>query len=104
MKKKFKTRVSFFAQDKYTVDYCSYWLIPFWWKSLMYWVEMGYTSDLECMNEDLYDVKEAERMAKILTLKKVNMLIAIQTNNMASFYRRKNEFLKENVPYRSNTF
>jgi hypothetical protein len=44
--KKFRVRISYFAEDWFTVDYAYYRFFP-WYNSIMYWFDCGMTGNLE---------------------------------------------------------
>lgn len=99
--KKFKTRVCYYSECKYTVDWCNYRLIPIW-HSLCFWFDQGHPGITECWSTDLWDYKTAENIASSIKSK----------NDLRNYYKKDEEkeriwreeekmFWKKNAPYRS---
>jgi len=105
MAKKFKVRVSYFGNGKYTVDYCHYYLIPICWNSINFWFQQSLTGGTECWSTDLFTLKEAESLAKTLkSIEDVNRYYKPLKEDRLDFYKRQKEYYKENVPYKTKYF
>ena len=99
--KKFKVRVKYFANCKYTVDYAHYRLIPIW-RSLSFWFEQGHPGGTECWTTDLFKVGEAERIAKTLnSVDDVNKFYESRIKKEKKWRENEKEYLKRNTPYQS---
>lgn len=105
MKKKFITKVAYFGEGKYTVSYCNYYLIPFWYKELVFWFAMSLTSDSQCWSTALFSIDAAEAIAsKLKSMKDVDEYYKPMIEERNSFYKRREEYYKNNVPYKIKTF
>jgi hypothetical protein len=99
--KKFRVRISHFAEDKYTVDYTYYRFIPIY-KSINFWFDCGMRGNLESWSTDLFEIKEAEEFAANLkSIEDVNEYYRKENIKRTEFYKKKNEFQKYNIPYKS---
>lgn len=107
LKKKFKVRVSLFAEDKYTVSYAEYYIIPmFWnWDYLYYWFDQGHPGVTEALEVNLFSVHDAEKIASEINSiedAKVYNNKALEDRN--KWKQEEIEFHKKNIPYSSKTF
>jgi len=103
LKKKFKTRVVYFAECKYKVQYAHYRIIPIW-RSLKFWFSASYTSNLACWSLDLFDVEEAERVAaSFKSIEDVNEYYKPMEQECAQYIERRKEYFKKNAPYTTKT-
>jgi hypothetical protein len=97
--KKFKVRVSHFAECKYTVDYAYYRFIPVW-HSLCFWFEQGHPGGTECWSTDMWDVKTAERIAsEIKTINDVREYYKPLEEKEAKWEQIEKEYWQNNAPY-----
>ncbi len=102
--KKFKVRVTHFAEDKYVVQYSHHYLIP-WYNSLCFWFEQSLTGGTECWSTNLYDYKTAENLAKSLkSIEDVSKWYEKDEAREKDFYKRKKEYYSKNVPYDTKYF
>ena len=93
--KKFKTRVRYYAKDKYTVDYCSYYLFPKW-RSLRFWFEQTLTEDTECWCIRLFHLDDAEELQKSLkSIEDVREYFKPHEVAEKSFYARKSVLVQK---------
>jgi hypothetical protein len=99
--KKFKTRVSHFADAKYTVQWCNYRFIPVW-HSLCFWFEQGHPGGTECWSTDMWDYKTAERIAtKIKSKSDLRKYYEPFEKQEAKWRTDEKEYWKKNAPYRT---
>lgn len=63
--KKFKVKITRFSKNKYKVKYAHYWLMPKY-HSLNFWFEQTLTDDTECWSSKLFNIEDAEQIAKTL--------------------------------------
>ena len=100
--KKFRVRISYFGRDNYTVDYAHYRFIP-WYSSICFWFDAcGVNSDLECWSTKLFKINEAEEFADNLkSIEDVYAYYRKEDIEQTEFYKKKNEFQKNNIPYKS---
>ena len=103
-KKKFKVRVKHFYGDKYTVQYAYYRLFPNW-TELLFWLSPPFTSNLECWSTKMFNVKDAEELAKSLkSIEDIDKYYECDRERCINYKKTKQEYLKENVPYESKEF
>lgn len=103
-KKKFKVKVSYWGHGKYTVSYAYYRFIPIWY-TLKFWFEQTLTGGTECWSTSLMSVKEAEKLAqKIKNIDDVYKFYEKDELKESDFYKRKSEYYKNAVPYRSKIY
>ena len=102
--KKFRTRVRFYLDCKYVVEYAYYRFIPIW-ISLNFWFDQGHPGGTECWSINLFDVEEAESIA--LSLKKIEDV----TEYYKPFKEEEKEwriaekkYLQKNAPYTLKNF
>lgn len=102
--KKFKVKVTYFGSGKYEVNYAHYRFIPIYY-TLCFWFEQTLTGGTECWSGRLMNIKEAERVAKSLkSIEDVREWYKPYEEKERTFYKRKTEYYKKNVPYRSKQF
>lgn len=104
MEKKFKVKVEHFAENKYRVKYCSYYIIPLHWKALQYFFRASAHSGLASWNDNLFLINDAEHIAK-----GINSLEDVVAYEEEGFRRQKEheekkERAKLETPYYSKTF
>lgn len=99
--KKFRVRISLYSRDYYTVEYAHYRFIPFY-TPLCFWFEQTLTGGTECWSTRLFKVKEAEEVANnIRSIEDVSEYHKPEHIKRNDFYARKNEYYKNQVPYKS---
>jgi hypothetical protein len=90
--KKFKVRVNYFAEDKYTVDWANYRFFPIWY-SLCFWFEQTLTGGTECWSTNLFQIKDAEKLANTLKSRAdIRRYYEPEENKEKDFYKRQNEY------------
>ncbi len=102
--KKFKARVAYYSQCKYTVDYAYYRFIPNW-RPLCFWFDQGHPGGTECWSKELWDVQQAEEIAS--ELKSINDVIKYYeplNQQEATWRKREKEYWKKNAPYVKKEF
>jgi hypothetical protein len=99
--KKFRVRICHYARDYYTVEYSYNRFIP-WYNSIMYWFDCGMTGGLECWSLGLFKIDKAEEFASNLkSIEDVNEYHRKENIKRTEFYKKKNKFQKNNIPYKS---
>ena len=99
--KKFRVRISHYAENKYAVQYSNYRFIPIY-NSMLFWFDLGFTGNCECWSLGLFEIKEAEEFASTLkSIEDVNEYYRKENIKRTEFYKKKNEFQKNNIPYKS---
>ena len=102
--KKFKVKVTYFAEDKYKVKYSHYRFIPIWY-AIIYWFNQGLTGGTEGFFEKLFEIEEAEKCAKKLkSIEDVREWHKPEIERKKKFYKRQTEYYKKAVPYISKKF
>jgi hypothetical protein len=97
--KKFKTRVVHFGQDKYSVEFSYYLIIPLW-HALDFWFSQTLTGGTECWSTQLFSFSKAEEFAASLKSKEdLDNYYKEEKKKETLFYKEKKEYLDKNVPY-----
>ena len=103
-KKKFRTRVNYFGEGRYQVQWANYRLIPIW-HTLCFWFEQTLTGGTECWSDNLMYIEEAEETAKKLnSIEDVREWYKPHEERRRIFYEKKAEYYKKSVPYKSKIF
>jgi len=103
-KKKFRVRVSHFAEAKYTVQWCHYRFIPFW-HSLCFWFDQGHPGGTECWSTNMWTVTKAEDIAsRLKTRDDVRDYYKFYEKKEKEWIEREKRFWEKNVPYSSKEF
>ncbi len=99
MKKKFKVRVKHFAQDKYEIQFASYYIVPIF-HSFQFWFQQSLTSGTECWSTILMNFKDAEYFAKnFKSFEDVKKFYEKDKAKEKEFYKSKKAYYEKNVPY-----
>ena len=99
MKKHFRKRVSNFSEDYYVVQYAYYNIFPIW-HTLNFWFEQTLLGGTEGWTTNLWGYKEAVSVAESLkSIEDVKAYYAPMEERERVFYRNKQAYLKERVPY-----
>jgi hypothetical protein len=99
--KKFKTRVSHYADCRYVVQWCNYRFIPVW-HSLCFWFEQGHPGGTECWSTDIWDYKTAERIASSIKSKKdLRSYYKKFEDEKENWEQEEKEYWKKNAPYKN---
>ena len=102
-KRKFKVKVSYFGEGKYTVKYSQHRIIPKW-KELCFWYSTTPTG-MYGWSTDLFYIDEAEEIAKSLkSIEDVKAFHAKDYPKRDAFFKKYNEFWSNKVPYKSKVF
>ena len=102
--KKFKVRISHFAEGKYTVQYAHYNFFPNW-KSLNFWFDQGHPGRTQCWSINLWDVCSAEKVASNLkTIDDIKKYYEPFEREAAAWCLEEKKYWEKNVPYQTKEF
>lgn len=101
---KFKVRVKHFAENKYVVQYAHYRFFKIW-NTLTFWFSLGYFSGVECWSDALFNIEDAERLAKsIHSMADIEKYYEPERRKCIEFTKAKKQARAKTVPYGSKEF
>jgi hypothetical protein len=99
--KKFKVKIEHFSNCKYAIYYCNYRIIPIW-SELCFWFEQGHPGGTQCWSIELFDIKEAEDIAKNLkSMDDIDNYYKPHIENAKKWLKEEKEYWQKNMPYTS---
>lgn len=102
--KKFKVRVRHFRSCRYIVEYSYYRFIPIW-KPLLFWFDQGHPGGCECWSKNMWDVKEAEKIAsKLKTIDDIAEYYKPWEKQENEWRKNQKKYLEEKAPYTVKKF
>lgn len=96
MKKKLSVKVVHYAEGKYVIKYCIYYIFPLFYSYLYnsYHSILGYTFSL-------WSYEDMEKYAKTLDINKIKEIENQAEQECIKYRNNQREFYKKNVPYHS---